>query len=624
MTETTITSLVYLVGTFLVIMFAARFFNNPKYIPEDDHVRDVLGQDPKMSPALPKYVTEKTRYHIYLGSFIAITVILYYFMSLIFPSLVSEIMGIEIKAKAKFSVALVIGTLAFITLSAKIPQVKKILTEWKEDLHKRAKIPDKAMYVFDSLRFSEINKSSEQFRKNLDAILNSKIGNETRNDVDKDYFYFDKDRIERKWARLVYLMHAIEQWSKDLRFERHLKTESLKWLALRAYYFDQLVPKMKKFRKGDLDEGSIKSTKENIDVLSIKIYWLITLLLFMANKSAEDPCIHLKAIGWVVTPEKYFRFSSKQIIFTGSVIFASILIGSLISTVILLQMTHIVTTRFDIRPFMIFYWLIYGIPMFVVPLAVTMFTKRNLSMNGIWSVRRPEDPAIPFDRRPWDIYFFVGVASYVATFVVLAALYLIISLVKEPVTPNAIIAIAAYSGLAFIASLFICYLIDTPSPGWETNWRYYLNSIFPALFQGILNVTLVTFSFLLLNNENSFIIQDLNPEQLGRLIVYNVIVFIIGITMYLTSRIGTRYYERRENETTRSTEGWWTVSIGSVFKRVETMRLPGDLMNIIADEELKNIANVGDTIEFYNRNKLAMTGNIEEINDEFIRISLPA
>ena len=621
-TETAITSLVYLVGTFFVFMFAVRFFNDPEYIPDDEYVKNVLGQDPKMSPALPKYVTEKSRYHLYLGTFIFITVVLYYFISLVFPSLVSNMLGLEIEIK--YSVALVIGTLAFISLSTKIPYIKKILTEWKTDLHKRAKIPDKAMYVFNSLRFTEINKSSEEFRKYLDEILNSQIGGEVRSDIDKDYFYFDKDRIERKWARLVYLMHAIEKWSKVTQFERHLKTESLKWLTLRSYYLDKLVPKMKQFRQGTLDEDSIKTTKENIDALSIKVYWLITLLLFMANKAAEDPCIHLKKIGWIVTPDKYFKFSSKQIIFTGSAIFISILIGALISAVILLMISDIESAKFDIKPTMIFYWLIYGIPMFVIPSAVTMLLKRFLSMNGVWTVQHPEDPKIPFSQRPWNIYFFVGLASYLATFAIIQTLFLLISLVKEPVTAYPILAIAVYSGLGIIASLFLCYLIDTPSPGWETSLRYYLKSFFPALIQGMLNVTMITFAFLLLTDSDSFNVFSLDQEQFGRLVVYAVIGFIIGVFMYMTSRIGTKYYERRESEIIRSTEGWWTIRIDSIIKRVETMNLNDKLLDIIADDELINLANIDDTIEFYNRDKLAMSGNVEEINGEFVRISLQA
>ena len=273
---------------------------------------------------------------------------------------------------------------------------------------------------------------------------------------------------------------------------------------------------------------------------------------------------------------------------------------------------------------MIFYWLIYGVPMFIVPVAVTMLLKRHLSMNGIWNVQHPDDPKIPFSQRPWNIYFFVSLASYFATFVILETLFLAITLVREPVTTNAILSIAIYCGLAFIASLFLCYLIDTPSPGWESSWRYYLRSFIPALSQGTLNVVITTFAFLMLNSRNSFNLQSLDPEQLGRLIVYNVIVFIIGISMYLTSRIGTKYYERRENGITRSTEGWWTVGFGSIFKRVETMKLPDKLLDIIADDELRNLANVGDKIEFYKRDELVMTGNVEEIDGEYIRISLPA
>lgn len=622
MPETATISLVYLVGTFFVIMFAARFFNDPGYIPDDEHIKDVLDQDPKMFPALPKYVTEKTRYHTYLGTFIFITVVLYYFISLVFPALVSDMLGLKIQVK--YSVALVIGTLAFISLSAKIPYIKKILTEWKIDLHKRAKIPDKAMYVFDSLRFNEINKSSEQFRRNLDEILNSKIGGEVRSDIEKNYFYFDKDRIERQWARLVYLMHAIEGWSKDPQFERHLKTESLKWLTLRSYYLDKLIPKMKQFRQGALDEDNIKIIKENIDVLSIKVYWLITILLFMANKAAEDPCVHLNKIGWIAKPDKYFKFSSKQIIFTGSAIFISILIGAAISAAILIQMSNIESVRFDIKPTMIFFWLIYGIPMFVIPTAVTMSLKRYLSMTGIWNVQHPEDPKIPFSQRPWNIYFFISFIGYLATFATLQTIFLLITLIKEPVTTNPILGLAVYSGLGFIASLFLCYLIDSPSPGWETSWRYYLKNFIPALLQGMLNVAMTTFAFLMLNSDNSFNILSLNQEELGRLIVYDIIVFIIGISMFLTSRIGTKYYERRENEIIRSTEGWWTICIGSIFKRVETMQLPNNLLDLITDEELNNLANVGDTIEFYNRNELIMTGNVEEIDGEYIRISIPA
>jgi hypothetical protein len=615
---------VYLVGTFLVIAFAARFFNNPTYSPDDKYIRDVLDQDPKMFPALPKYVTEKTRYHIYLGSFIVVTVMLYYFISLIFPMLISDLTGNEGDV-TEFSVALVVGTLAFITLSTKIPYIEKVLTEWKESLHRRAQIPDKAMYVFDSMRFSELNKSSVQFRKNLENILNTGIGNETRSDIEKDYFYFDKDRIERKWARVVYLMYVIEQWSEDRRFERHLKTESLKWLALRSYYMDKLIPLMQQYRQGVLNDNEIRTTKKCIDILLIKVYWLITLLLFMANRTAEDPCTHLKQIGWIVNTDKYFKFSGRQIIFSGSMIFISILVSTAFSALILLGMAEANTSVFKITPDMIIRWLSFGVPMFVIPMMITMFAKRILSINGIWVIQRPEDPAMPFPERPWEIYLLVNLASYIATFVIIFTLYYLWPPPPETAPVNPTLHIAVYCGLALITSSFICYMIDTPTSGWEAKRHFHLDSLLPAIFQGTLNLLFVTLAFLSLNDGGSFSLLSLKPEQLGKLIVYDVIVFVAGISMYLTSRIGAKHYERRESELARSTEGWWTISIDTITKRVETMVLSGNLMGlIIDDEELRSVANVGDKVEFYDRNNVAMTGSIEEIDDNVIRISLVA
>jgi hypothetical protein len=286
------TPLIYLVGTFFVVMFAIRFFNNKSndksYEPKDDDAKDALSTDPKLEPALPKYLTEKSRYNIYQGLFIFCTVVLYYIMSLVFPTLISFILKTNIADN--FHVALVLGTLAFITLSPNIPYIKNVMKDWKDDLHVRADIPGSAMNVFNVLRFNEINKYSEEFIANYSKILAEKDNNgHTRSDIDQSYFTYRKERVESKWARLVYLVYVIGQWEKSQQFNRHLKSESLKWLALRAYYRDNLIPKMERYRDGTLSEDRIEEIKNEIDVISIKIYWLVTLLLFMANKAGEDP-----------------------------------------------------------------------------------------------------------------------------------------------------------------------------------------------------------------------------------------------------------------------------------------------------------------------------------------------
>jgi hypothetical protein len=619
--ETTITLLIYLTGTFFVIMFATRFFNNNHYGPKDIDAKNALSKDPKLEPALPKYVTEKSRYHVYHSTFVISTVILYYLISLIFPSLISNIVEGEFATSDRF--ALVIGTLAFINLSTRIPFIKKTLTDWKDDLHNRAQIPDKAMHVFDSLRFSELNHSSEAFKNNVHAILNLKKDGNLRSDIDKTYFEFDKDRIEYKWSRLVYLMHVVEKWMNNEQFKRHLKSDSLKWLYLYSYYRDNLIPNMEKYKQCKLDEETTITTKNEIDVFLIKIYWLITLLLFMANKAAEDPCIHLKRTGWRIEPEYYFEFSTKQIVFTGFTIFLSILTGAAIGSLLLFSISKVEMQYLTIDPTRISYWLMYGIPMFVIPLVVTMFSKRYLSMSGVWSIQRPESSKVPYEERPWDIYFYVSLLSYLATFAILSGIYILVSLTTDPSEQGAIPKIAAYCSLAIITSGFISYLIDTPAPGWETSLRYYLSSFLPALLQGLLNVVLIAFTFLLFSDINSFNILALKPPELGKLIIYSVIGFVVGVFIYLTSRIGTKSYERRTNPKERSSEGWLTIYLDSVDKRVQTINASDSGMQIKADDELKELAKIGDPVDIYD-GKFTLRGNIEEIDDKSISISIPA
>jgi hypothetical protein len=619
------TLLIYLAGTVFVVMFAVRFFNDKSndklYEPRDADVKDALAKDPRLDPALPKYLTEKSRYNMFLGVFVSFTVLLYYFISLIFPTLITNGLGNDIETS--YHVALVLGTLAFINLSPKIPHLKDTLKDWRDDLHKRAEIPDRALKVFDILRFYEINKSSAEFKANCDEIFPERVAGYERCDIEPSYFSYRKDKIERKWARLVYLMHAIDQWGKSQQFRRHLESTSLKWLALYAYYRDRLIPKMERYGDWKLDKDKVEETTREIDIISIKIYWLVTLLLFMASRVAEDPRVHLKRIGWIVFPENYFKFSSRQIIFTGSAVFLSIVVGAGLGSVILMSLDKIDSSSFSISPGMILNWLIYGIPMFVVPLAVTLFLKRYLSMHNSWPVKRPEDPRESFVMRPWNVYFSVSLSSYFATVTALVGIMFVVSLVRPIETSQPYAQIMLYSGLAFITSTFICYLIDTPSPGWETSWRYYLKNIVPSLLQGGINVLMIMFAFLLFNGHQRFGLSLLDRKEMGDLIIYAVIGFIIGIAMFLTSRIGTKFYERRTGDAQRSTDGWWTISIESARKRVRANSSDGNYLEVVADEELKELAEVGDTIGFYNKTGLVMMGNVDEIDEESIRIVIP-
>jgi hypothetical protein len=614
--DASITPLIYITGTFFVCLFAARFFNNNPYEPDDADAKNALSLDPKLDPALPKHLTEKTRYNVYLSIFIFYTIILYYFVSLLFPVLLLQIL--EIDFSTNYSIALVAGTLAFITLSTKIPYIKQILTEWKDDLHKRAQIPEKAMYVFKCLRYHTFNTKSPQFEYYKREILYKK-----RRDIDESYFFKKKGNIEGKWSRVVYMMHAIDNWSTNKQFKRHLNTESLKWHNLKPHYHDTLIPMMEQYAEGTLHEEDLGNTKKEIDTFFIKISWLITLLLFMTNKAGEDPCIHLKRIGWIVENNTYFKFSPKHIIVAGLVIFISILAGATISSVILHEIGDITTTHFTITPKMVSHWLIYGVTMFVTPLTVTMLLKHCLSMNEVWETVHAESPKKPFSERQWDIYFFASVISYMATFAVLTGVYFLLTLTGKNASPDAIPKISSYSVLAFVTSGYLCYLLDTPITDLERSRKYSLNILLYSLIQGLLNVAIIVYMFLM-NSINSFDPTKLPPEDMGKLIIYSTIGFIIGITINLTTRFVLNPHERRNSESTRITDEWLTICIDPIKKRTKIINQSNNYFEIDADDELKELAEIGDPIGIYDRNTLVRTGKVEAINDESIRILIPA
>jgi hypothetical protein len=616
-----ITLFIYITGTFFVVLFADRFFNNNSYEPDDADVKNALALDPRLDPALPKHLTEKTRYNVYLSIFIVYTLILYYFVSLLFPVLVLKQFNIDFATN--YSIAFVAGTLAFITLSTKIPHIKQILTEWKDDLHKRAQIPDRGMNVFRYLRKSTIKKSTPHFDNNLKTILHKDQDNKQRRDIDESFFDEPKNSLEGKWSRVVYLMYTIDNWSTNKQFKRHLETESLKWIKLEQRYRNTLIPIMERYSEGTLHEEELENTKKAIDMFFIKISWLSTLLLFMANKAGEDPCIHLKRAGWIVENNAYFEFSSKHIILAGLAIFISILAGAAISSVTLLKIANTTTTLFSITPKMVSHWLIYGVTMFVTPLAVTMFLKRCLSMNGVWETMHAESPKKPFSERQWDIYFFASATSYVTTFAVLAGVYSLLTLAGERASPDAISKIASYSFLAVVTSGYLCHLLDTPISGLIRSRKYFLYIPFCALTQGLLNVAIIIFMFLM-HSINSFDLSILTPDKVGKLIIYSTIGFTIGITINLTTRFVFNPRERRNSESARSADGWLTISINSIKKRAKIMSQSINHFEIDANDELKDLADVGDPIGIYDENTLVRTGKVEAINDESIRILIPA
>ena len=616
--------IVYLIGSFFVITFALRFFNSPPgFKPTENGVADILKLDPELVPALPKYLTDRTRYSLYSWLFVGITLAMYFFVSFLFPYVVAGYWGEAVTVSA--TAAIVLGTLLFIGLSPKLPFIKNMLEDYKQDLYKKAQIPDKGMKVFRSLMFGELDKNSDEFKRVLNVMLSDKCKHDVNSSLDETYYDFNKGTIERNWARLIYLVFCVETWSDEEPFKRHIDSGSLCWLELKSMCTEKLLSDMIDYKNGGvLSDDDKDDLLKRLEHTLIRIYWLITLLLFMSNKGGENPDNYLKEIGWVINPDKYFKFSMRHVFFTGTIVVAAILLGAACSwfTLYMIKSTGTLDTIAAINSKELLNWVVYGVPMFIVPLFSTLMIKRFLSMNDTWRVRRPEDEKEKFSKRPWEIYAPVAFISYLFTVAVLVTIASFLELPEGKGMGDVVSSLFMYCILSAVTSFYVCYLIDSPCKDWEKDYRYYLKSFFPAVLQGGINMMIITFSFVYFTKHQTFDFDLMTDLEKGKLIAYNVTSFILGVAMHFTSRVGSKYYDRRELNRVVSEGGWWTITVATVTRRVKAVKESLNSLELIADNDLRAVVDVGSDAVFYQKKDLPKKGTISSLNGDKLTISL--
>jgi membrane protease YdiL (CAAX protease family) len=483
------------------------------------------------------------------------------------------------------------------------------------------------MAVFSYLMYGELDRESESFKRLLNIILSDECKLDVRDSLDEDYFAYDKNRIERMWARLIYLVCSLEAWGKEEPFKRHIDSSALCWRQIRSLCVENLLPKMVRYKRGQLGGDSEKEElKSALRHVLIKVYWLVTLLLFMSNRGGECPEVHLKNIGWVVDPERYFKFSMKQVLFSGTVVLTAILSGAFAGGFLLYEMQDrgLIPGDFEITPQHLFSWIVFGVPMFVVPLITALQFKRYLSVYKVWEVYKPRQPRVSLSQRPWDIYVLVAFVSYLATLVVLLVIAKIAPLPSGRSFEDVITPLAMYTLISPVTALYISYLLDSPERGWKRGFRFYLRNFLPAVMQGVTNVVIITFCVLYFSESRSFALVDLQADEKARLMLYSVTAFLIGVAINYSARVVLFLRDRRtaiRNETTRS---WLTVFTGNIKRRAEAVRQSSNAIEIVADNDLKAVACVGDEIKFSSSNEAPAVGTISSLNDSRLTISYGA
>lgn len=287
-------------GAFIVLMFCLRYFNEPKYplaFPDKEGNRMF---DVALEPALPKLMTYRYRYNLFLWLFIATVEALYIVIAFYLPKFLGE----PGKAMVQMGYNAIVSALIITGFLPNLGFIKALLEKTRLFFHERANIPAKGQQVFRALRSPHIDYSVEI----VSALLEHPEWNHIANELpeppirilnERDFTSEASTPIRAKWARLTYLLFMVDIWSKKAPCSSCIGSKELGWDSIKAVH-NHTKPKIL------AENQRSEELNTNIDILLSRTYRLIACLLFMADRS----CTKLNGyLGEMVTAQTIPQFS---------------------------------------------------------------------------------------------------------------------------------------------------------------------------------------------------------------------------------------------------------------------------------------------------------------------------
>ena len=148
-----ITKIYFIVGAGVVFAFAVNYFNQPSYKFEDETKgADVDQGDLMLEPALPKHLTDRFEYTLYLFAYILVTELIYVLLVLFLPDLISSESGEPVAAFSPTRQNIVLSALIITGIAPNLPYVRQLLERSKFYLHDKAQIPGKGRDVYRQIK----------------------------------------------------------------------------------------------------------------------------------------------------------------------------------------------------------------------------------------------------------------------------------------------------------------------------------------------------------------------------------------------------------------------------------------------------------------------------------------
>lgn len=524
-------SLAYVFGGLLVAIYSYFAFNSPEYVFEEaDDGQKNYGTLAR--PGLPRYMTEKFRYHMYCSFFVLFALVQYLLLAQLLPIIpgVEGFINSQGDNKPLIDAAMALGSallLLGVVNFVKWPRI--VLFDFMKGwLHSFASIPEMGRRVFCSLCYAQINYDSDEVKARIETLLQKNYLEESkpRQDLEKsDFCVGNAKTIIWKWARLSYLVNLLEEWNNQPIFTAQLRESSLGWVRLRKTFID-LIDDVIRARKGQLNEEQKVHLNDGLDELLANFNRLMACLVIMVATPTADPFDYIRKAGYLVVPGAQFTAKPGEVFRVISVLVPAIALSCIL-------LMSVLPGNTELRDYVstIFVYLYWGMIILVSPIVIVLFAKRHLSMQGTWPIVTKNNPYRSFFEMPLLTYTVISLLA----FIVSTTIIMVTRFWSTIDNPQSWAQMAVFCFISAITAFFVAYRTDIPPRIYPTYVLYTLNRLKGAALQGALTAMTVWIGLILFHP----------GMALAKMLGFPAMGFFVGAILHFSLFYGKHHVEKR-------------------------------------------------------------------------------
>ena len=517
--------LAWIVGLIIIYLFSWNFFNAGDY--SFDSTSASLKSNDRLvfnEPLLPIYSTSRIRYRKWFFVFFSIITALYVLVALGLDKSVGSNETTEwYKSYNQIFAALLISGL--VNVLPKQLQFLDILMWIRNATHRRAKIPERALSIFNNIMNFDLKISEQDIKSSILFIGKDYIGEA---DFAEAKNHTEQDSIEKNWAKTCHLMTSINTLTgiANSAYANNISRPELVF-GQAEHNFNIIKDDIKRYRVSQ-NNISVESLKERTRLLLKQFSKLIVCLVFASEKKEEDIFKKLQGLG--INLRKRIKYELNISVIAISMLgFACLSFVSVFLTATFVPSSETSLTSEQIKLISLSAVLIICAPI-MATFCVKIFSPDSWPVRGQFSPRKAT-PAI--------VLCFLGIGFGLFGFYVMGQTSLFGEKSWYDFWP--------YTLMAGFISAYAAIIIDSKSRIWSS-----LSATIRAMKCGVI----ASLGFLIIAVVSVMIVNEVNPnwdeskqvlgEKSFALWISSIIGFMSGVIISLLAEFSTSIKNEKE------------------------------------------------------------------------------